>query len=412
MTDFERVNNGVAFSTQQLTSTEMNKVRTNGELLWRMQSLRMLEKHVNCSDLDIGASNYFGPLIWNEIARAYIGITGPTGANVAPILLAAGAGDDPVISQLGATAVPSDIAEGSYPHVYAYETTGYHYQVFPSLADATKCNVSSSTDLKTWTTVTSTPSTLTFAPSADGAGCKMSDSVLVVPGSTATGPALLWLSLGAAGVITATAIGAFSGSPYRVVSVATNGTIAIGLGHGSATSGLSCTLAGTITTLSIPTHAAADYARERIAYDARLAKFVRITSGLSAGAYPSNLMWDTSTGASWSATVGWKRLVPSWSTATTLEDFTITADGIWLAIVRTNVVDGVVNHYLLSSIDSGANWQELALGPRRYAASSTVGFQFGSPGPGIIAKRVGAGVTQVVHGGWHTTGTELASVTV
>jgi hypothetical protein len=197
-----------------------------------------------------------------------------------------------------------------------------------------------------------------------------------------------------------------------VLSVATgDGATAIGT-TASAAQGIRVTDTTTYS-VTMPIHTdGTQTGMKGIAWDPRTAKFVLMVAGKTSGAHPSNLYWVTSTdGVTWSASVGWKRMQPSWTGDTTLEDFAITPDGIWLVTCRTAPVGGIVNQRLLASIDSGANWQEIGLGVVAYQGGSSNPWRFGSTGPGLVMLRQSSStMASVFTGGIRSTGAEIASV--
>lgn len=415
MTNHTQANNGVAYGVEVFQPADAEALRVNADLAWRNIALTLGRSDIDLTDLDTAATFKQGAFTWNSALGCYVSVSSKVGSPDSHIIIAAGAGGRPVAS-LKSTALP-DMGTGSAgSHVPSM--AGKHYAIYNSAGTPADICVSSSDDFSTWTQQVFVADALDFTPAPGVPGCYSSDTRYFVPGHTSTStPAILAIYGNGSGTVSKKVVGSTADTTSGdVMSVAANSTNVVGV-TASATTGVrfgNLTAGPTAVSVSIPIFSDAEQTgQKRIAYDPRIGKFVLMVAGLPAGPNPSNLYWVTSTdGATWSGTVGWKRMAPSWLDATILEGFTVTPDGIWIVTCRTATVGGFVVDRLLASIDAGANWQELSLGITNYLGGvATNPWRFGSPGPGLVAmKQTGTTMASIITGGIRSTGTEIASV--
>lgn len=412
MNDFLRVNNGAAFGAEVFEPGDANALRTNGELLFRNHATRLGWTEVDYTSLDTEATAKPGPLVWNEMIGAYAAISPTTGSPTEfGTLLCAGPNSPPFLSRL--TNVPTDFpsALGGNAVLFGNTTTGTHTAVFTLASNGNAVGVADSTDLVTWTTRVANAGTFFIHAGAAYVPCRVTNAITVLAGSVGTSAALMFINNTAAGVYT-TAIGT-GPATSSVRKIATNGTIVIGMCSTGAT-GIQCSNTGVVSTLSTPFHADAAGNSSLVAYDPRIEAFVRLTVGAASPNTNALYFATSASGTTWSATTGWRRVqLPSWSSSITVDDFTITPDGIWVAICRPVSSATEATPRLVYSMDAGANWAVQSLGTFFDTDTVSAPWRFGSPGPGLIAVRQdSASIVGVLTGGMRSTGTEIPSTVV
>ena len=374
MTDFARVNDGVAFASgETFTSADANTIRTDLDVGHTDQVLTLRQHVVRAGNYLAGAEEAsLGAFFFDPRLHAYVAMSSPysTSTPTAYDAMLATVGAAGNLNVIGVARPDATVAQDyDYrPIMCGFASTAV--LVYHDTSGTYNTGVAVSNDWLSWAAVYSAGTSVAFRPggaaaSARGAAAVYAGSALpriFIPGHDASGAAILDLTNTTGSTVTATVrydhtdwLGYFNS-----VAVDTAGTTALVIGDG-LTSGSDQyyvrwnEVAGTFVHYTISMPAASDTVKY-VAYDPISAAFVVMAAASSGGGYAGDLYFLTSTdGLSWNAA---KRVpLPSVLTAV-LHDFWITPAGLWFALFS----DSLQGCFAAISLDGGATWSLCGLG--------------------------------------------------
>lgn len=401
MTDFDRVNAGVAFGDEVFTPADANGLRTNGELLWQNEVLRFSRANVDVTDMYYAAASTFGPLTWHNYYRCFLA-AGPSIGGAGQCLMTAGVGAPASVSMRAVGLSPP--ASANTPVIFGGASTSPY--VYQGVSDGANFLLYGSADWSTWglyNAATFTPSVLRAAPAVSGV-------YTVIPGSADSYRSMLVVST--SGVTIGAKACTSSTSSSAITSVATNGTIAVGVcgldtaGHGrqaplaTAGTGSDFTITKPATVSTVPF----------VAYDARTSQWVVLAEGASG--YDGNIYWAPRASVDWSSG-SWYSLATGYA-AINVHDFTITTNGIWIVSAWALNSYVIFEQLIFASIDAGANWSVHPIGVVGMTGTPTSYPRFGSAnGPcAALSWRPSDTTIEVLTSGQINNGTTIASAVI
>jgi hypothetical protein len=403
---FQRVNDGVAFAADEiLQPADANALRENGELGWVSSAMRFRRDEYAVTDGGDLEFSSFGPLTWLATRGCYTALNFPYGTTPRQLMMSVGAAGSAAMSELNLTP-PAWMSSGLR---YLYEVTGAGAGMIQVGTNTSSVTFTGSSGFGAWSDIATVASfSLTNAPM-----CQVGNKAIFA-GSDAAHGSILVASFDLSGGSSKKATS--SGLSGYLDSLATDGITAAAVGL--PTDGRYVTIAGASTgsDFTIAAPGAADY-QKRIAWDARLSQWVILAYGSSGGGNPGDLFFAQRASITGFGSGTWKR-APLGMTRFIVDDFTITAQGIWCVIGRESFTGGGYYRHdvMLCSIDGGATWTKHSLGLVGYASSSgpLAPWRFASAGgPLIVAmqKPAADGVT-IASGGLFDLGTTITTVTV
>jgi len=301
--------------------------------------------------------------------------------------------------------------------VMANTSTGYQYSVqMEAFSGCTYSPViASSPDMETWTERGIVDSLGAFnycrvSPQ------RVSASAFVIPmtGDTTRQPGIILMKTGSAGALTSATYGQMTGSTEgQCCALATDGAIAIAANDSDDTYLLACDCsAGTFSTISVPTVPDALTTDHYLAYDSTRSWFIRMGVMTSGGA--DSLVWSRSSdGTTW--TDDWYYVSPLTRTSSsgtlTIDDVTVTSDGLWVVIARESAGTLLKNLLVLSSQDGGATWNKTSIGTF-LTGTLDAQLRFSSGGPTLVVTGVINSYLRVLSGGIRSTGNSFTALSL
>lgn len=403
---FQRVNGGVGFGTfDVLLPLDANRIRLNAEFEWIASAMRFRRDEFDLTNMGESSGSTFGPVSWMKTRGCYAALSYRYGSPERQVIASIGAAGSVSLSELYLTA-PTWLTTGQR---FVYEVTGAGAGIIQAGSSSSGMTIAGSDAFGAWSDL----STISGFSANNGAMCQVGNYGIFAGSETAKG-SIAVAAIDLAGGSTKKATSASISGSFD--SLATDGTTAAATGQSS--DGRFVTIAGASTgtdfTISPPGDAGF---LKRIAWDARLSQWVVMASGSSGGGFPGDLFFAQRADLTTFGSGTWKR-TPLAMAKFVLDDFTITAQGIWCVIGHETFNGGGYYRHdvVLCSIDGGATWTKHSLGIVGYVSSGgpTTVWRFASTGgPLIVAtQRASSDCLSVVTGGLFDLGATLTSVTV